>query len=99
VAVATLAEWKDATPGTDNFDAISAKLDVENNPPEGLIAQGAGRDSNGVFRVFAIWESAEHARRFQEDQLMPLVQEMMPQRGGRPPDVQDMYELHQVLHP
>jgi hypothetical protein len=81
VPVAFMQEWKDAAPGTDNYDAIKAKLDVENNPPDGMIAHTAGRDSSGVWRIFDIWESREQAQRFYEQRLMPIVQELMSQRG------------------
>lgn len=101
MATAFIQEWKDAAPGTSNYDAISAKLDVQNNPPEGLIAHTAGRDSNGVFRIFDIWESPEQAKRFQEERLTPIVQEAMQQPGGdmTPPDTVDMYELYDFVHP
>ncbi len=95
MAIAFIQEWKDSDPGTDNYDAISAKLDVKNNPPDGLIAHTAGRDSNGVFRTFSIWESREQVQRFQEERLMPAVQERMQSGAdGGPPDVVDIYELH-----
>ncbi|HEY2259431.1 MAG TPA: hypothetical protein VGH45_06945 [Solirubrobacteraceae bacterium] len=101
MAVAFLQEWKDAAPGTENYDAISAKLDVHNDPPPGLIAHTAGRDSNGVWRIFDVWESREHAQRFQDERLMPIVQEVMQQASGdaSPPDTVDLYELHDFLHP
>jgi hypothetical protein len=47
-------EPHEAAPSTSNYDAISEKSDAENNPPAGLIAHTAGRDSNGVFRIFDI---------------------------------------------
>jgi hypothetical protein len=101
VAIAFIQEWSNAAPGTDNYDAISEKLDAQNNPPEGLIAHTAGRDSNGVFRIFDIWESREQAQRFQDERLMPIVQEVMQQSSGDtpPPDMVDMYELHDLVRP
>jgi hypothetical protein len=102
MAFAFIQEWRDAVPGTSNYDAIGSKLDVKNNPPEGLVVHTAGRDSNGIFRTFSIWESREQGQRFQEERLMPIVQERMQQQGGgemRPPDVVDMYELHDYIHP
>jgi hypothetical protein len=100
MAIAFIQEWKDAAPGTSNYDAVSAKLDARNNPPEGLIAHTAGRDSNGIFRIFGIWESREHAQRFQEERVMPIVHELS-QRGGdmSPPDTMDTYELHDFFRP
>jgi hypothetical protein len=98
MAVAFIQEWRDAGPGTDNYDAIAAKLDAENNPPEGLIAHTAGRDSSGVFRIFDIWETREHVQRFQEERIMPIINELMQQRDDMtPPDVQETYELHDVI--
>jgi deoxyhypusine synthase len=71
---------------------------VQNNPPEGLIAHTAGRDSSGVFRIFDIWETSEHAQRFQEERIMPIINELMQQRDDMtPPDVQETYELHDVV--
>jgi hypothetical protein len=102
MAVAFIQEWKNAAPGTSNYDAIAAKLDVESNPPEGLVAHTAGRDSNGVWRIFSIWQSREQAQRFNAERLMPIVQEMMQQRGAddmAPPDTMDVYELHDFIHP
>jgi hypothetical protein len=99
MAVAFIQEWKDGAPGTSNYDAVAAKLDAENNPPEGLIAHTAGRDSGGVWRIFDIWQSREQAQRFQEERLMPIVQELMQHRDDMsPPDTIDMYELHDFIH-
>jgi hypothetical protein len=98
MAIAFIQEWRNASPGTENYDAISAKINAQSNPPEGLIAHTAGRDGNGVFRIFDIWETREHAERFQEQRVMPIVSELMQQRDDvTPPDVQDIYELHDVV--
>lgn len=98
MAVAFIQEWRNADPGTDNYDAIASKLDAQSNPPVGLIAHTAGRDGKGVFRIFDIWETREHAEQFQQERLMPIVNELMQQRDNvTPPDVQETYELHDLL--
>ena len=98
MAVAFIQEWKNASPGTDNYDAVAAKLNAQSNPPEGLIAHTAGADASGVFRIFDIWETREHAERFQEDRIMPIITELMQQRDDvTPPDVQETYELHDLI--
>ena len=98
MAVAFIQEWRKAAPGTDNYDAVAAKLNAQSNPPEGLIAHTAGRDANGVFRIFDIWETREHAERFQQERIMPIVNELMGQRDNMtPPDVQETYELHDLI--
>lgn len=97
MAVASIQEWRNASPGTDNYDAVAARINAQSSPPEGLIAHTAGRDGSGVFRIFDIWETREHAERFQEQRVMPIVSELMGQRDNMtPPDVQEMYELHDL---
>ena len=98
MAVAFIQEWREASPGTDNYDAVAAKINAQSSAPEGLIAHTAGRDATGVFRVFDIWETREHAERFQQQQVMPIVSELMQQRDNMvPPDVTEIYELHDLV--
>jgi hypothetical protein len=101
VATAHIQEWRGAATGTSNYDAISEKLELRDNPPEGLIAHSAGRDSSGVFRIFEIWESREQAQQFLDKRLTPIVQETMQHSSGdaTPPDKVDMYELHGFFRP
>lgn len=101
MAVAFIQEWRDATDGTDNYDAIGERLGADQDPPEGLIVHTAGWDAQDVFRIFDVWESGEAARRFHDERLMPVVNELMRERGESmtPPDIEEMYELHDVIHP
>ena len=84
---------------TTNYDAIQERLDITNNPPEGGIFHSAGFDEEaGVFRVFDVWESREHAQRFIDQRLMPVVQEVTagrPEAG--PPERQYFYDLHDLM--
>jgi hypothetical protein len=80
------------------FDAVSAKLDSENNPPKGLIVHTAGRRPDGGFRVFDVWESREAMERFEQERLVPAIEEVA--QGGAPPrPEQFIYELHEVVSP
>lgn len=98
MAVAFIQEWRNASPGTENYDAVAAKINAKSSPPEGLIAHTAGRDANGVFRIFEIWETRKHVERFHEQRVMPIVSELMQQRDNMtPPEVQDTYELHDLV--
>src|SRR5437016_11370777 len=57
-------------PRTTNTSA--QQLDIDANPPEGLIAQTAGWDEQGgVFRLVAIWNNADEAKSFMRDRLRP----------------------------
>jgi len=84
---------------TTNYDEIQERLDTRNNPPEGGIFHSAGFDEeSGVFRVFDVWESREHAQRFIDQRLMPVVQEVTAGRpGAGPPQPQYFYDLHDLM--
>jgi hypothetical protein len=98
VPVASVLEF-DVEPGdrsTTNYDALAARL-RDQDPPQGLILQTAGFAPDNIFRVFAVWESAEHAQRFSDEVLMPMLQSLpAPTGGARPPDRQYIYLLHDV---
>jgi hypothetical protein len=83
---------------TTIYDSIAQRLNVDSDKPEGLIVHTAGFDEDaGVFRILDVWETREHAERFLNDRLMPIVQEMMASRpDARPPDRQTFYDLHDV---
>jgi hypothetical protein len=85
---------------TTNYDAVAARLGEIR--PEGLLIHTAGFDDDaGVFRVFDVWESREQGERFIDEQLMPIINEMMADQpeGGGPPQRQTYYELHDVVRP
>jgi hypothetical protein len=86
---------------TANYDAVAARLgDVR---PDGLLIHTAGFDDDaGVFRVFDVWESQQHGQRFMDEQLMPIINELMaaqPEGSGGAPQRQTYYELHDMIHP
>lgn len=96
--VASVMEF-DVEPGdrsTTNYDALAARL-RDQGPPKGLILQTAGFTPDDIFRVFAVWESAEDVQRFTDEVLMPTLQSLpAPTEGARPPDRQYVYPLHDL---
>jgi hypothetical protein len=84
---------------TTNYDSIAQRLNVDSDTPAGLIVHTAGVDeAAGVFRILDVWETREHAERFLNDRLMPIVQEMLASTpDARPPDRQTFYDLHDVI--
>jgi hypothetical protein len=103
VAVAFVQEFKivDGDTSTTNYDAISAKLG--RTPPPGLIVHTAGFDTDaGVFRIFAVWENGDAAKRFFDETLDPILEEARSQASDpsrfTPPDRETTYELHDELH-
>ena len=86
---------------TTNYDAVAARLgDVR---PDGLLIHTAGFDDDaGVFRIFDVWESQEQGRRFTDEQLKPIIEELMadaPERSAGPPQRETVYELHDLIDP
>jgi hypothetical protein len=78
----------------ETYDALRVELDIDRNHPLGLIMHGASEE-NGVIQVAQIWESAEYARRFDEDILAPAL------RAHRAPleaEIQ-VFELQHLVTP
>jgi len=83
---------------TVNYDAVREQLNVEADPPVGMIVHTAGFTAGGVFRIFDVWETREHCERFLNERLMPLIEELGAGRDDfAPPDRQAFYELHDVF--
>ncbi len=59
---------------TAQYDVVSNALGLRGNPPDGLIFQSAGT-LEGVFQVFAVWETREHFDRFRQERLIPAMVE------------------------
>ena len=95
MAVALVQEFK--TVGNDrtttNYDHIVGTLDLDSNPPLGLIAHTAGWDEKaGVFRIVGIWTSADTLESFRRDRLAPAVAEGPVKPAEREePDLESIY--------
>jgi hypothetical protein len=87
----------DAHPGA--YDAVNEKMDIENNPPPGLILHTAGHAENGSWRIFDVWESQEALDKFNEERLGPALQEVIGDRAQVTPPVREIYELHNITRP
>jgi hypothetical protein len=72
--------------GTDMYDGVNAEMDVENNPPEGMIFHWVG-EVDGKWTITDVWETREAHDRFREERLFPAIQKvsgMDPARGPQP---------------
>jgi hypothetical protein len=101
MAVALVQEFKivDSDRSTTNYDHIAQRLDLDANPPEGLIAHTASWDEQGgVFRIVAIWNSEDEAGALMRDRLRPILDEgpVDLEHDGQP-DLGSMYELHHCV--
>jgi hypothetical protein len=81
---------------TDNYDGVKERLNVEADPPAGMILHTAGFTGTGLFRIFDVWESEEAWQRFHDERLMPAVQPVID-AGGAPPSADYTYELYDVI--
>ena len=82
---------------TNNYDAVGARLNAKQDPPDGLIVHTAGFTGRGSFRIAEVWESVGDWEAFRDGRLADAVQPVMeadPEAG--PPDVYS-YELHDVI--
>jgi hypothetical protein len=97
VATALIQEFKIEDRSTANYDAIATQL--EGIEADGLIVHSAGFDDDaGVFRIFDIWESEEQGRKFIDEHVNPLVNEILSSQPDTAPPTRDgFYELHHVI--
>jgi hypothetical protein len=73
-------------PGTEMYDGVNAEMDVENDPPEGLIFHWAG-EVDGKWTINDVWESREQYDSFREGRLLPAVKKVSgqdPEEGPQP---------------
>jgi hypothetical protein len=84
----------------DVYQQVEDKLDVENNPPQGLIVHTASV-VDGKLKIVDIWESEEDAQRFGQERLGPAIESVAgPDMGGPPrPDQVAIYEIKSMVRP
>jgi hypothetical protein len=99
MAVGTITRFSEGM-GADQYDAVTAKMELANDPPEGLIFHSAG-ELEGRFQVFNVWETRENFERFTVDRLRPAqVAVMGEERVAALPDAEIAYvEIHNHLVP
>jgi hypothetical protein len=80
------------------YDAVSAKLDVEKDPPAGIIVHSAIAPEGGGIRIVDVWESREAFESFRDERLMPAVESVLSERGIEPagPPTYEFSEIHDL---
>lgn len=95
--VANISEFDSgADRTTTNYDAVTQRLSLDTDPPDGLIVHAAGFSAN-TFRIITIWETADQKERFERERLMPALQEVV--RDSASPPRMENYELHRLVAP
>jgi hypothetical protein len=80
------------------YQQVGEKLDVENNPPAGLIMHTASV-VDGKLKIVDVWESEEDAQRFGQERLGPAIEAIVgPDAAGPPrPDQVQIYEIKNLV--
>ena len=79
------------------YDATHGHMDVENDPPDGLIFHSAGPIKDG-FGVIDFWESREAFDDFAQGRLQTAIQELGDKAPPNPPDVMQ-FPVHNMTNP
>ena len=82
---------------TPNYDAVTGRLKIKEEPPSGLICHTAGFTGRGVFRIASVWESENAWRDFRDGRLAKALMEGGGEGG--PPAAEYSYELHDLIRP
>jgi hypothetical protein len=81
----------------EDFKAVNEKLDVKNNPPEGLIVHAVVDAGGGRLKSIDVWESAEASQAFFQERLPTAMAEVFGPDAAQPsaPEVQEILDLIQ----
>jgi hypothetical protein len=81
----------------ENYDAAHGIMEIDTDPPEGMIVHAAGPVEGG-WGVIDFWESREAFDRFVGDRLMPRLQGLGDRGFPNPPDVRE-FSVHNLQTP
>ena len=77
-----------------NYDAAHAVMEIDTDPPEGMIVHSAG-PVDGGWGVIDYWESREAFDKFVQERLMPLLHGLGDRGFPNPPDVHE-FAVHNL---
>jgi len=80
-----------------DYERVAQAVDVDSNPPPGLIVHAAG-EVDGKWRSVDVWESQAHYERFREERLMPaVIQTMGEEAAAAGPPPQESFEVKHIV--
>jgi hypothetical protein len=84
----------------ETYDAINAEAGVSEQPPAGLLMHSMG-NADGTWQIVDLWESKEHADRFDSERLGPAIQAVVGAPADSPPPSPKVtaYEPYNVILP
>jgi hypothetical protein len=98
MAIVRIQETSMPGAGMETYDRVNETMNIESDPPPGLICHTASQTDDGMV-IVDVWESQEAAGRFEEERLLPALREVM---GGDPPEGANtvrIYDTYNVLRP
>jgi len=81
----------------EQYDAVHSQMDVDGDPPAGLIFHSAGPIEGG-WGVIDIWESRQAFDAFVDSRLQPAARELGDRTFQGPPDVKE-FPVHHYTKP
>jgi hypothetical protein len=72
----------------EQYDAVNSQMDIEANPPDGLIFHAAGPIEDGL-GVIDFWESRGKFDEFLANRLGPAIEELGDRAPQGPPDIKE----------
>jgi hypothetical protein len=81
----------------ENYDAAHGVMEIDSDPPEGMIVHSAG-PVDGGWAVIDFWESRAAFDGFVASRLMPRLQGLGDRGFPNPPDVKE-FPVHNLQTP
>ena len=78
----------------EQYDTVNDKIEVDQNPPAGLILHSAGPIDEG-WGVIDFWESRAAFDEFISGRLQPALQELGDEALSGPPDIKE-FPVHHI---
>lgn len=95
--MAVLMENRVEQSNPEIYDAVSAKLDIEGDPPSGMLVHTAIDEGDAGMRIVDVWESQQAFETFRDERLLAAIQAVVAEKGIElqgPPS----YEFSEVHH-
>jgi hypothetical protein len=95
MAIGLRAKFEGGT--QEQYEAVHGHMDVDANPPQGLIFHMSG-PVDGGWGVIDVWESRDAFDKFFAGRLGPAIGELGDQAFQTPPDIKE-FPVHHFTKP
>lgn len=95
MAVGLSIRFSDGT--AEQYDAVNDEMDVEGNPPDGLIFHAAGPIKDG-WGILDFWESRAQFDAFLEGRIGPAIAAVGDAAPPNPPEIKE-FPVHNYSQP